>query len=60
VEQVPISIDKGNHRHFMAKEIAEQPEVVGRTPRPLSRYGRWGKSVFCQMRFHSIGKIRIV
>ena len=25
------SIDKGNHRHFMAKEIAEQPEVVGRT-----------------------------
>lgn len=24
-------IDKGNHRHFMAKEIYEQPEVVGRT-----------------------------
>ena len=24
-------IDKGNHRHFMAKEIHEQPEVVGRT-----------------------------
>jgi glutamine---fructose-6-phosphate transaminase (isomerizing) len=24
-------IDKGNHRHFMAKEIAEQPEVVGHT-----------------------------
>jgi glucosamine--fructose-6-phosphate aminotransferase (isomerizing) len=23
--------DKGNHRHFMAKEIYEQPEVVGRT-----------------------------
>jgi glucosamine--fructose-6-phosphate aminotransferase (isomerizing) len=23
-------IDKGNHRHFMAKEIHEQPEVVGR------------------------------
>src|SRR5262245_13134137 len=22
-------IDKGNHRHFMAKEIHEQPEVVG-------------------------------
>src|SRR5437016_2388104 len=22
-------VDKGNHRHFMAKEIAEQPEVVG-------------------------------
>jgi glucosamine--fructose-6-phosphate aminotransferase (isomerizing) len=24
-------IDKGNYRHFMAKEIHEQPEVVGRT-----------------------------
>ena len=24
-------VDKGNHRHFMAKEIAEQPEVVGHT-----------------------------
>jgi glutamine---fructose-6-phosphate transaminase (isomerizing) len=24
-------VDKGNHRHFMAKEIHEQPEVVGRT-----------------------------
>jgi glutamine---fructose-6-phosphate transaminase (isomerizing) len=24
-------IDKGNHRHFMAKEIAEQPEVMGHT-----------------------------
>ncbi|MBM6595666.1 glutamine--fructose-6-phosphate transaminase (isomerizing) [Microvirga pudoricolor] len=23
--------DKGNHRHFMSKEIHEQPEVVGRT-----------------------------
>ena len=24
-------VDKGNHRHFMAKEIAEQPEVIGHT-----------------------------
>ncbi len=24
-------VDKGNYRHFMAKEINEQPEVVGRT-----------------------------
>jgi glucosamine--fructose-6-phosphate aminotransferase (isomerizing) len=24
-------IEKGNHRHFMAKEIHEQPEVLGRT-----------------------------
>ncbi len=28
-------VDKGEHRHFMAKEIHEQPEVVGRT---LARY----------------------
>ncbi len=28
-------LDKGNHRHFMAKEIYEQPEVVGHT---LSHY----------------------
>ncbi|MBB5754057.1 glutamine--fructose-6-phosphate transaminase (isomerizing) [Prosthecomicrobium pneumaticum] len=28
-------VDKGNHRHFMTKEIHEQPDVVGRT---LSHY----------------------
>ena len=28
-------VDKGNHRHFMAKEIHEQPEVIGRA---LSHY----------------------
>jgi glucosamine--fructose-6-phosphate aminotransferase (isomerizing) len=28
-------VDKANYRHFMAKEIHEQPEVVGRT---LARY----------------------
>ena len=26
-----LSVDRGNHRHFMAKEIYEQPEVVGHT-----------------------------
>jgi glutamine---fructose-6-phosphate transaminase (isomerizing) len=26
-----LLIDKGNHKHFMAKEIHEQPEVVGHT-----------------------------
>jgi glucosamine--fructose-6-phosphate aminotransferase (isomerizing) len=30
-----LLIDKGNHRHFMAKEIHEQPEVISRT---LSHY----------------------
>ena len=31
VEASALLVDKGNHRHFMAKEILEQPEVVGRT-----------------------------
>ncbi|MBO0766759.1 MAG: glutamine--fructose-6-phosphate transaminase (isomerizing) [Hyphomicrobiaceae bacterium] len=38
VERVPIKsvassllVDKGNFRHFMAKEIHEQPEVIGHT-----------------------------
>src|SRR2546421_4002409 len=26
-----LLVEKGNHRHFMAKEIHEQPEVVGHT-----------------------------
>ncbi|MEM1046002.1 MAG: glutamine--fructose-6-phosphate transaminase (isomerizing) [Pseudomonadota bacterium] len=26
-----VIVDKGNHRHFMAKEIHEQPEVIGHT-----------------------------
>jgi len=26
-----LLVDKGNHRHFMAKEIYEQPEVIGHT-----------------------------
>lgn len=30
-----VPMDKGNYRHFMAKEIHEQPEVIGHT---LSRY----------------------
>ncbi len=34
-------VDKGNHRHFMAKEIHEQPEVVGHT---LAHYVHFAKS----------------
>ena len=30
-----LMVDKGNHRHFMLKEIYEQPEVIGHT---LSNY----------------------
>ena len=35
-----LLVDKGNHRHFMAKEIYEQPEVVGHT---LANYLDFGK-----------------
>lgn len=34
-QAISLTIDKGNYRHFMAKEIHEQPEVIGHT---LSRY----------------------
>lgn len=34
-----MMVDKGNHRHFMAKEIEEQPEVVGHT---LAEYVDFG------------------
>ncbi|MFD0987406.1 glutamine--fructose-6-phosphate transaminase (isomerizing) [Methyloligella solikamskensis] len=33
-----LLVDKGNHRHFMAKEIHEQPEVVGHTLASLVRF----------------------
>jgi glutamine---fructose-6-phosphate transaminase (isomerizing) len=34
-------VDKGNHRHFMAKEIHEQPEVIGHT---LAHYADFAQS----------------
>ena len=34
-------VDKGNHRHFMAKEIHEQPEVIGHT---LAHYADFSQS----------------
>lgn len=34
-------VDKGNHRHFMAKEIYEQPDVIGHT---IGRYVDAAKS----------------
>ncbi|WP_127076112.1 glutamine--fructose-6-phosphate transaminase (isomerizing) [Rhodomicrobium lacus] len=36
-----LLIDKGNHRHFMAKEIHEQPEVISRT---LAHYVRFDRN----------------
>ena len=35
---------KGNHRHFMAKEIYEQPEVVGRT---IAHYVDFSSGLAC-------------
>jgi glucosamine--fructose-6-phosphate aminotransferase (isomerizing) len=35
-----LLVDKGNHRHFMAKEIFEQPEVIGHT---LAEYVDFGE-----------------
>ena len=35
-----LMVDKGNHRHFMQKEIFEQPEVIAHT---LSHYLDFGK-----------------
>ena len=39
-------VDKANYRHFMAKEIHEQPEVVGHT---LARYRGYGERARCRL-----------
>ena len=56
-----LLIDKGNHRHFMAKEIYEQPEVVGHT---LAHYldfatGRSAMPEGCDIDFASLDRISI-
>ncbi|MCB1501404.1 MAG: glutamine--fructose-6-phosphate transaminase (isomerizing), partial [Bauldia sp.] len=56
-----LLIDKGNHRHFMAKEIYEQPEVVGHT---LAHYldfaaGRSAMPENCDIDFASLDRISI-
>ena len=55
------SVDKGNHRHFMMKEIHEQPEVVGRT---LAHYLDMGKGEValpegCEIDFTDIDRLTI-
>jgi glutamine---fructose-6-phosphate transaminase (isomerizing) len=54
-------LDKGNHRHFMAKEIHEQPEVVGHT---LAHYvdfarGRIQLPEELPFDFHAIDRVSI-
>jgi len=56
-----LLVDKGNHRHFMAKEIHEQPEVVGHT---LAHYldmaeGRVSLPVELPFDFRSIERVSI-
>ena len=55
-------MDRGNYRHFMAKEIHEQPEVVGRT---LSHYvglaqGHVRLPVALPFDFRTIGRLSII
>ena len=57
-----LLVDKGPHRHFMAKEIHEQPEVVGRT---LAHYldlatGRAGLPVPLPFDLAAVTRLRIV
>ncbi|MCB1991309.1 MAG: glutamine--fructose-6-phosphate transaminase (isomerizing), partial [Geminicoccaceae bacterium] len=56
-----LLVDKGNHRHFMAKEIYEQPEVVGHT---LGHYldfaaGACGTLAGAEIDFASLDRLSI-
>ncbi|MCJ2077314.1 glutamine--fructose-6-phosphate transaminase (isomerizing) [Methylobacterium sp. E-016] len=57
-----LLVDRGNYRHFMAKEIHEQPEVVGRT---LSHYvglaqGQVRLPVALPFDFRTVGRLTII
>jgi glucosamine--fructose-6-phosphate aminotransferase (isomerizing) len=54
-----LTVDKGNHRHFMLKEIYEQPEVISHT---LSHYvdfvaGRTALPANAPIDFRNIGRL---
>ncbi len=55
-----LLIDKGNYRHFMAKEIHEQPEAISRT---LGHYVRFARNAIelpdVPLRFDHLDKITI-
>ena len=54
-----LLVDKGNHRHFMAKEIFEQPEVVGQRWRTISTFGRARAHAGSELRFCQDDRIAI-
>jgi glucosamine--fructose-6-phosphate aminotransferase (isomerizing) len=55
-----LLIDKGNHRHFMAKEIHEQPEVISRT---LAHYVRFADNAIAlpgrELPFEKLSRLSI-
>ncbi|MEL7544850.1 MAG: glutamine--fructose-6-phosphate transaminase (isomerizing) [Pseudomonadota bacterium] len=53
-----LMVDKGNHRHFMLKEIYEQPEVISHT---LSHYADFAKGEVRDLGldFSSISRVTI-
>jgi glucosamine--fructose-6-phosphate aminotransferase (isomerizing) len=56
-----LMVDRGNHKHFMAKEIHEQPEVVGHTLAHYLDFGE-GRAVLprdAALDFRSLDRISI-
>jgi glucosamine--fructose-6-phosphate aminotransferase (isomerizing) len=54
-----LLIDKGNHRHFMAKEIHEQPDAIARTLSHYVRFARDAVEIDAALRFDRLDKITI-
>jgi glucosamine--fructose-6-phosphate aminotransferase (isomerizing) len=56
-----LLVDRGNYRHFMAKEIHEQPEVVGHTLAHYLDFGR-GRAALpadCAVDFSAVDRLSI-
>jgi glucosamine--fructose-6-phosphate aminotransferase (isomerizing) len=54
-----LLIDKGNHRHFMAKEIHEQPDAIARTLGHYIRFANDTVDIDAALRFEHLDKITI-
>ena len=53
-------IDKGGHKYFMAKEMAEQPSVIGDTLRAYLRNGETAFTLPESLDFSSLSRITMV